>query len=100
MKPETTIPTFNLLSIGQRGAGKTVFLAGSYAELHPYSNQYIKPQEKLWFDCQNSQVQENIDKILSYVAQVGMYPPSTLNKNVERSPHPNLCYGWGERNQI
>jgi Cdc6-like AAA superfamily ATPase len=34
MNSETTTPAFNLLSIGQRGVGKTVFLAGSYTELH------------------------------------------------------------------
>lgn len=44
--------TFNLLSVGQRGVGKTVFLAGSYNELHP-ANTTKHPQQ-LWFDCQDS----------------------------------------------
>ena len=33
--------TYNLLSIGQRGVGKTVFLAGSYAELHQSREQEL-----------------------------------------------------------
>lgn len=68
--------TFNLLSIGQRGVGKTVFLAGSYAELH--SNHQINPPQKLWFDCRESGDEEKIDRILSYVAQTGQYPPATM----------------------
>ena len=90
----TATKTFNLLSIGQRGVGKTVFLAGSYAELHSNSKQE-RPQQsaellhelaepaadrlpRLWFDCQDSQAQENIEAILSYVARTGEYPPLTM----------------------
>lgn len=68
--------TFNLLSIGQRGVGKTVFLAGSYAELH--SADQTRHLHRLWFDCKDNQEQEKIDKILNYVAQSGQYPPPTL----------------------
>lgn len=68
--------TFNLLSIGQRGVGKTVFLAGSYAEMHP--THQINPPQKLWFDCRESQDEEKIDRILSYVAQSNQYPPPTM----------------------
>ena len=68
--------TFNLLSIGQRGVGKTVFLAGSYAELHTDS-QTQRPEE-LWFECLDSDVQENIGRILSYIIQTGEYPPPTI----------------------
>jgi tetratricopeptide (TPR) repeat protein len=67
--------TFSLLSIGQRGVGKTVFLAGSYAEIH--SAIQTSPQ-KLRFDCKENQVQANIEKILSYVEDTGEYPPSTM----------------------
>jgi len=74
--PRTIPKTFSLLSIGQRGVGKTVFLAGSYAELHPDSQ--IDRGQQLWFDCQDTQVQENIEKTLSYVAQTGQYPPLTI----------------------
>ncbi len=66
--------TFKLLSIGQRGVGKTVFLGGSYAELH---NDSLKYQE-LWFDSQDRQMQENILKLLSYIARTGEYPPPTM----------------------
>lgn len=72
----STTNTFNLLSIGQRGVGKTVFLAGSYAELH--SVQPSNPTQKLWFDCRENQDEEKIDKILGYVAQSGQYPPPTM----------------------
>ncbi len=68
----TAIKTFSLLSIGQRGVGKTVFLVGSYAELHSCKPE---PDQQLWFDSQNSQAQENIDSILSYIARTGQYPP-------------------------
>jgi hypothetical protein len=56
--------------------GKTVFLAGSYAELH--SGRLPNHAQHLWFDCQDSQVQENIESILSYVARTGQYPPPTI----------------------
>lgn len=68
------LKTFNLLSIGQRGVGKTVFLAGSYAELN---NSEFKNRQ-LWFECQDSQVQENIERILNYVVQTQEYPPPTI----------------------
>ncbi|HIK07172.1 MAG TPA: GTPase domain-containing protein [Trichormus sp. M33_DOE_039] len=74
--PTTTPKTFSLLSIGQRGVGKTVFLAGSYTELHPDSNA-DNPQQ-LWFDCQDSEVQANLEKIKNHVARTGSYPPPTI----------------------
>jgi GTPase SAR1 family protein len=74
--PASHPKTFNLLSIGQRGVGKTVFLAGSYAELHP-DNQSDNPQQ-LWFDCQDSEVQANIEKIKNHVSRTGLYPPPTI----------------------
>lgn len=70
-----TKPTFNLLSIGHRGVGKTVFLAGSYIELHGGDSQN---QQKLWFECQDMQVQEQIANLLDYVSQSGHYPPPTM----------------------
>lgn len=74
--PATTTKTFSLLSIGQRGVGKTVFLAGSHAELHP-DNHSGNPQ-KFWFECQDSDVQANLDKIKNHVARTGSYPPATI----------------------
>lgn len=68
--------TLNLLSIGQRGVGKTVFLAGSYIELH--SSFAAESQQKLWFDSHNGQEQEKIEKILNYIIQTGQYPPPTM----------------------
>lgn len=72
---EDAIKTFNLLIIGQRGVGKTVFLAGSYTELHTDTQQELPRQ--LWFDCQDTQVQKNMDKILNYIVQNRQYPPAT-----------------------
>jgi GTPase SAR1 family protein len=74
MNSEPATETFNLLSIGQMGVGKTVFLAGSYAELH--ANR--KRLQQLWFDCQDRQAQENIERLLSYTVQTGKYPPATM----------------------
>ena len=72
----TQTKTFNLLSIGQRGVGKTVFMIGSYEELQ--SNHLTAQRQKLWFDCQNHQVEANIQKILNYVVQTNQYPPPTM----------------------
>ena len=69
-------PKFNILSLGHRGVGKTVFLAGSYAELH-INHQQDNPG-LLWFECQVSQVQEKLEGILNYVAEHNQYPPPTL----------------------
>lgn len=77
MNSETAEPTFNLLSIGQRGVGKTVFLVGSYTELH--ADSQTKYKQKLWFDCQERQVQEKLDRIVNYIFQNGHYPPPTMN---------------------
>ena len=96
--PRTTPKTFSLLSIGQRGVGKTVFLAGSYAELH--SDSQLDHPQSLWFDCQDSEVQENIEGILSFVARTRLYPPPTIkitNFNFSLKRHSlwgakTLCY--------
>ncbi len=77
LSPGTTPKTFSLLSIGHRGVGKTVFLAGSYAELYSDTNEPDHPKQ-LWFDCQDSDAQENIESILSYVARTSQYPPVTI----------------------
>lgn len=68
--------TYNLLNLGQRGVGKTVFLAGSYAELHSASQ--TKHFQQLWFDCLDSQDRKKIEIILSYVERSGQYPPPTM----------------------
>lgn len=71
------VPTgmFNLLTIGQRGVGKTVFLAGSYAEMHSDGPGEGVP---LWFDCKDGRSQQNVEKILAYVERTGGYPPATM----------------------
>ncbi len=71
-----TPKTFSLLSIGQRGVGKTVFLAGSYAEIQ--ANSQSNNLSQLWFDCQDSEVQASIENVLRYIAQTNLYPPPTI----------------------
>lgn len=73
---KTATKTFSVLSIGQRGVGKTVFLAGSYAELHPPAQR--DGTRQLWFDCHNNQVKEDIEDILNYIRETGQYPPPTM----------------------
>lgn len=80
--------TFNLLSIGQRGVGKTVFLAGSYAQLQGNPLEFDLESDRddrsrdhpqaFWFECQDQDVQANLEKILYHVQQTGLYPPATI----------------------
>jgi tetratricopeptide (TPR) repeat protein len=73
---KTQLPIFNLLSIGKRGVGKTVFLAGSYAELHRQSQGETDPE---WtFECQDSENWQKLQTILEYIANTGEYPPPTM----------------------
>ena len=67
---------YSLMSIGPRGVGKTVFLIGSYLELH--TEPRSKRKTPLWFDCEDHEAEENISKIISYVARTGHYPPGTM----------------------
>lgn len=72
---KTAPKTYNLLSIGQRGVGKTVFLAGSYTELNA---ERQTDSQQLWFDCQDPKSQANLDSITSYINRTGQYPPATM----------------------
>ncbi|WP_299484957.1 hypothetical protein [Acaryochloris sp. IP29b_bin.137] len=72
---KTKTQTFNLLSIGHRGVGKTVFLVGSYAEQK--SNSVVR-KSPTWFECQDTQVQHNLNTLLEYISQTGQYPPATM----------------------
>ncbi|MGL5034165.1 MAG: tetratricopeptide repeat protein, partial [Microcystaceae cyanobacterium] len=97
-------PIFNLLSLGERGVGKTVFLVGSYAELNSVSD--IDPSlstnltPSLWFECQYNPEKELLESILNYVGQTGHYPPPTLKitdfhfafKQRQRWGIKTLCY--------
>jgi hypothetical protein len=68
--------TYSLLSIGQRGVGKTVFLIASCLEL--YTHQYEEKGQQRWFDCEDGEVQQMLENILRQVAQTGQYPPATM----------------------
>ncbi|PZD72550.1 hypothetical protein C1752_03385 [Acaryochloris thomasi RCC1774] len=69
------IPIFNLLSIGHRGVGKSVFLAGTYADVRSgrqADSGYIR------FEGANDQTQAQLEELLDYMEQTGQYPPPTL----------------------
>jgi len=97
-------PIYNLLSLGERGVGKTVFLVGSYAELNSVSDidPALSPNlnPSLWFECQYNPEKELLESILNYVAQTGHYPPPTLKitdfhfafKQRQRWGIKSLCY--------
>ncbi|MEB3309904.1 MAG: tetratricopeptide repeat protein [Snowella sp.] len=97
-------PVYNLLSLGERGVGKTVFLVGSYAELNSVSDidPALSPtlNPSLWFECQYNPEKELLESILNYVAQTGHYPPPTLKitdfhfafKQRQRWGIQTLCY--------
>ena len=76
-------PTFNILSLGERGSGKTVFLVGSYAEFQKTRENSLEKQEAsdyqhLWFECQHHHEKSLLHNILQYVLKKGVYPPPTL----------------------
>ena len=68
------LPSYNFLNIGERGVGKTVFFSACYLECHKDKEQ----QRLFWFDCENKEICQTIDEILSYIAKTGKYPPATL----------------------
>jgi tetratricopeptide (TPR) repeat protein len=69
--------TFTLISLGSRGVGKTVFLASNCAEILRSSDQK-KDKEALWFECENPEFQEKLEKLVGYVVRTGQYPPPTF----------------------
>jgi hypothetical protein len=69
------VPTFNVLSLGHRGVGKTVFLAGSYAELR--SSRQLESRD-VWFEGANRRTDQTVEKLLGYMMQTGHYPPATM----------------------
>lgn len=73
---QTNLPIFNVLSLGQRGVGKTIFLMGVYVQLNRYYGQFSS--DSFWLDCPKDQDRENLQGILDYVSQTGQYPPPTL----------------------
>ncbi len=98
-------PTFNILSLGERGSGKTVFLIGSYAEFQKtQENSSLKPEtsdsQNLWFECQHYHEKSLLNSILQYVLTKGIYPPPTLKitdfhfafKQKKSNQHNILCF--------
>ena len=66
IRPEADL-IFNLLSIGQQGVGKTVFLASSYSELNNSRQEVVACQDRS---------QQHLEDILNDI-QRGQYPPPT-----------------------
>lgn len=98
-------PTFNILSLGERGSGKTVFLVGSYAEFQKTRANSLEKQEtsdsqNLWFECQHHHEKSLLNNILQYVLKKGIYPPPTLKitdfhfafKQKISDQHNTLCF--------
>jgi tetratricopeptide (TPR) repeat protein len=69
--------TFTLISLGDRGVGKTVFLASNCAEILR-SGQRKSDSQNLWFECIDPEYQDNIEKLVDYVVRKGQYPPPTF----------------------
>jgi hypothetical protein len=67
---------YTVLNIGQRGAGKTVFLAGCYQAFKNQSNP--RNQQPITWQFERQESEEDIEKILNYVSKTGQYPPATL----------------------
>ncbi len=97
--PSRELPTFNFLTLGARGVGKTVFFAGCYAEIN---NGFLsqKKDQLSWFEGQHAQDKKNPDNIVNYVAKNGQYPPATLKitefnldlKQRDRQKTKKLCH--------
>ncbi|MEO0373889.1 MAG: tetratricopeptide repeat protein, partial [Cyanobacteria bacterium P01_A01_bin.17] len=69
------IPTFSLLSIGHRGVGKSVFLAGTYADVRSGRQA---DSGRIRLEGANDQTQAKLEELLDYMEQTGQYPPPTL----------------------
>lgn len=94
---EADLKGFSLLSIGQPGVGKTVFLAGSYVELR--SDSQPNNSEAIWFDSCDRQTQANLENLLDSIARTRQYPPPTdksaaFNFALKRAPSAaqTLCH--------
>lgn len=73
--PQNHTPTFNLLSIGHRGVGKSVFLAGSYTESQA---ERRSQSQGIWFEGSSNASQRILDDLLSHMRQTGQYPSPTM----------------------
>jgi hypothetical protein len=70
-----TPPTFNLLGIGHRGVGKSVFLAGCYAQLHM---SRLTQSKGKWFEPADTQSRRILQDMLGYMKSSGQYPSATM----------------------
>ncbi|MDZ4877816.1 MAG: hypothetical protein CLLPBCKN_007251 [Chroococcidiopsis cubana SAG 39.79] len=62
---------YRILSLGQRGVGKTVFLAGAYLDLRD-------SVEEIKVDSLDSVTEQNVLKLLGHIRETGDYPPPSV----------------------
>lgn len=88
-----TPKNYNILSIGQRGVGKTVFFVGNYVS---QKDRLSSSLGDIWFDCDDQDTQSTIEKVRQYVAKTREYPPATM-----RITNFDFCVkqkkDWGEQ---
>lgn len=87
--------TYSLLSIGQRGVGKTVFLTGSYLDA-ARAHRQLEAGEQWWLECQDIQEQAKIEQLVDYISRTGKYPPPT-NKVTDFNFSLKKQSRWGEQ---
>ena len=107
---EADVNAFKVISLGHKGVGKTVFLAGSYTELRdpPQSDA----ADQIWVESADSQTGASLESLLSYT-QTGQYPPTTesiasfdfnLKRNADSDAKPLCRFCWqdipGDRIQL
>ncbi|BAU66033.1 TPR repeat-containing protein [Stanieria sp. NIES-3757] len=95
LNSENNLEEYNLLSIGQRGVGKTVFLVGSYLEINNASPQ--NKRQKFYIQSIQTQALDKLEGVIAYIKSTGLYPPPTL----KISQFPFILQRqtiWGQQN--
>ncbi|AFZ36216.1 TPR repeat-containing protein [Stanieria cyanosphaera PCC 7437] len=95
LNSENNLEEYNLLSIGQRGVGKTVFLVGSYLEINNAYRQ--NKRQKFCIQSPQTQALDNLKGVIDYVKSTSLYPPPTLK--ISQFPFILQRHNiWGKQN--
>ncbi|GAB4228991.1 MAG: hypothetical protein Kow0049_10340 [Stanieria sp.] len=95
LNSKNNLEEYNLLTIGQRGVGKTVFLVGSYLEINNASRQNKK--QKFSIQSIQNQAEDNLEGVITYIKSTGLYPPPTLK--ISQFPFILQSHNiWGKQN--
>jgi tetratricopeptide (TPR) repeat protein len=95
LNSQNNLEEYNLLTIGQRGVGKTVFLVGSYLEINNASSQNKK--QKFSIQSIQNQASDNLEGVITYIKSTGLYPPPTLK--ISQFPFILQRHNiWGKQN--